>query len=346
MAAQHRVAVVGAGLAGLTAATTLLDHEAVDADDVIVLEAEAEVGGRLATETLGTTTFDHGAQFFTVRTERFGTRVEQWLGEGSAEVWTRGFGSIDGYPRYRGVGGMRTLARSMAEALTERGVILRCAAAVSLAADETGWRLRWPPGELPSRGGETTADAVLLTPPVPESLELLAPLRGATTGNGLHLDPGALDELDALRCHRVIALLVTLGDDPGLPAPGALQQPSDPIFSFVADNRAKGISERPGLTLHTAHERSAELWALSDAEVIDRLRPAVEHYAGGAAIESVAVRRWPHSGPVKPIGATYLEVADRPGPLLMAGDAFGGSKVEGAFTSGAEAGDRLAQLLS
>ena len=59
--------VVGAGLSGLIAAQTMqqVGHE------VLVLDKGRSVGGRLATRRIGNATFDHGAQFFTVRNNAF-----------------------------------------------------------------------------------------------------------------------------------------------------------------------------------------------------------------------------------------------------------------------------------
>ena len=57
-AALPRLVVVGAGLAGLTAAQAL-----TDAFDVIVLDKGRGFGGRMATRRIGDATFDHGAQF-------------------------------------------------------------------------------------------------------------------------------------------------------------------------------------------------------------------------------------------------------------------------------------------
>ena len=353
MGNNHRVVIVGAGLAGLTAASVLVASEVVEPGQILILEANEEVGGRLATETLDGATFDHGAQFFTVRTERFQQRVDAWLADGTVAVWCRGFGEPDGYPRYAGVGGMGSIAVALATELTAAGVAIRCAAPTSLGAGRPeaasggtggggtggGWSIAWPAGPMPSRAGGTTADAVLVTPPVPVALELVAPIVD-------QVDQAALAQLRALSCHRVLAVLVALDGDPGLPHPGARQQPDDPTFSFVADNAAKGISDRRCMTFHTAHSLSAELWSLDDDAVLEQLRPEIEQYTGSASITNVALRRWPQSGPVQALPEPFSTLAESPGPMLVAGDGFGGSKVEGAFTSGAAAADALIEYFS
>ena len=59
--------VVGAGISGLLAARELSDA----GWRVTVLDKGRGVGGRMATRRTGGARFDHGAQFFTVRDERF-----------------------------------------------------------------------------------------------------------------------------------------------------------------------------------------------------------------------------------------------------------------------------------
>src|SRR3712207_8230959 len=67
--------MVGAGISGLVAACELSDA----GWRVVVLDEGSGVGGRMATRRLGDGTFDHGAQFFTVQSGRFGRVVAGWL---------------------------------------------------------------------------------------------------------------------------------------------------------------------------------------------------------------------------------------------------------------------------
>ncbi len=153
------------------------------------------------------------------------------------------------------------------------------------------------------------------------------------------------ERLEAFAYHRVLALLAVLDRSPGLPAPGALQQPDDPVFSFVADNQAKGISPVPAVTFHTGHSLSAELWDLSDDEVLARLIEPARAYLGGAEVTSLRLERWPHTGPVTPWLEPCLTLADHPGPLVLAGDGFGTSRFEGAYNSGLAAARAVAGVL-
>ncbi|MDO9195149.1 NAD(P)/FAD-dependent oxidoreductase, partial [Rhodoferax sp.] len=61
------IAIVGAGMAGVTCARTLVQA----GHTVTVFEKSAGMGGRMATRNSPFGTFDHGAQYFTVRDPRF-----------------------------------------------------------------------------------------------------------------------------------------------------------------------------------------------------------------------------------------------------------------------------------
>ena len=149
------------------------------------------------------------------------------------------------------------------------------------------------------------------------------------------------DEIRALRYHAVVGLLATLDRSPGLPAPGALQQPDDPEFTFVADNQAKGISSTPAMTFHGAHAWSAEVYDRPDDELLGILLERAAPYLGEARVVEAQVKKWRYTGPVTPHPDRTVVLATDPGRLALCGDAFGGPKVEGAFLSGFAAADAL-----
>ncbi len=79
-ASQH-IAIIGSGMAGITAARTLLQA----GHRVTVLEKSKGVGGRMSTRRSEFGSFDHGAQYFTVRDARF-RQAMQWALSNSPDI--------------------------------------------------------------------------------------------------------------------------------------------------------------------------------------------------------------------------------------------------------------------
>jgi renalase len=77
---QH-IAIIGAGMAGITAARTLMQA----GHRVTVLEKSKGVGGRMSTRRTEFGNFDHGAQYFTVRDARF-RQMMQWALGNAPEI--------------------------------------------------------------------------------------------------------------------------------------------------------------------------------------------------------------------------------------------------------------------
>lgn len=84
---MSHIAIVGAGLSGISCAETLRTH----GHRVTLFDKGRGPGGRMASrriETpLGIATFDFGAQYFTVRDERFAFEVREWERAGLIQPW-------------------------------------------------------------------------------------------------------------------------------------------------------------------------------------------------------------------------------------------------------------------
>lgn len=325
---RSRVAVIGAGMAGLTAARQLCGDV-----DVVVLDKGRGVGGRLATRRMGDATFDHGAQFLTTHTPEFTEVVAGWARAGIVEPWFTGqvgpdgATDPDGHVRYRGVPTANAIAKHLA-----RGLDVRTATLVdALTPADDRWRVRL------DDGSELDADALVLTAPVPQAQALLA--AGGTT-----LSPADQRALDAIAYDPCLAAMVVLDTDPLLPGPGAIRPTSGPI-EWLADNRCKGTSAAPAVTIHASPEFSRARWDEPDEAIVADLLTAAGLRAARRAGEATAqVQRWRFARPTT-LHPERCLVADGLPPLAFAGDAFGGPKVEGAALSGMAAATAIAALL-
>ncbi len=312
--------IVGAGLSGLVAAHALQDASV----RVTVLEKEDKVGGRMRTDLVDDGVFDHGAQFFTVRSDRFEEMVEAWISAGVAEEWTRGFADPsgeqqeDGHPRYRGTRGMTAIAEHLAQGLD----VLTNAEVSELHRSEQGW-------EVVAVNSTHSADALVLTPP--SALALV-------DGSGVPLPEEARRVLEGISYAPCIAVMALLEDAGEVPEPGGVQVGDDPLF-WVADNRKKGISEVPAVTIHAGPEFSREHGRSDDATIARLLLEEAKDYLG-TGVKATAVYHWEYSQPTNPHDEPYV-YAEGPPPLVFCGDAYAGPKVEGAVTSGLAAAGKL-----
>jgi len=323
---RRRVVVVGAGVAGLTAARKLNGSF-----DVVVLDKGRGVGGRLATRRIGDATFDHGAQFITTHTLEFAETVAAWDRAGVARPWFRGrigpdgIHDQDGHARFRGVTTMNAIAKHLADGLDVR---VR-ARVVALAQSGAAWRVRLDDGT------ELGADAVVLSAPVPQALDLL-------TAGAVRLAAADAEALRSIRYEACLAVLAPLHGPSGLPDPGAVDPAGGPI-DWMADNHLKGVSTVPAITIHATTDFSEAHWEAPDEIAVAGLIRAAG--LGSEPIDDlIQVHRWRFARPVV-IHPDRCLVADSLPPLVFTGDAFGGAKVEGAERSGAAASEAVALLL-
>jgi renalase len=127
--------------------------------------------------------------------------------------------------------------------------------------------------------------------------------------------------------------------NPGeVPEPGGVQIEDDPLF-WIADNRKKGISEVPAVTIHAGPEFSREHAKSDDATVSRLLLEEAKDYVG-AGVKATAVYHWEYSQPTNPHDEPFVYV-EGPPPLVFCGDAYAGPKIEGAVTSGLAAAGKL-----
>lgn len=78
-----KVAVIGAGIAGLSCAVRLQAFGL----SVDVYEKSRGPSGRMSTRQTREWSADHGAQYFTARDPRFTQEVENWIKNGVADIW-------------------------------------------------------------------------------------------------------------------------------------------------------------------------------------------------------------------------------------------------------------------
>ena len=301
---SRTVAVVGAGLAGVTAAGAL----AARGFAVTLFDKSPRAGGRMATRRLevpglGSATFDHGCLRWQGVDGEFAARLglEPWFADA-----------------YRSPGGMRAAVERLAGNLKR-----------TLGTRVDSVRRAGECWELTAAGHTSAADWLILTPPLPQALNLL--------GDAADELPPGLRDVQYTRC---VSLLATGRGVTRLPAWGGIWFDTEPLRAVV-DNHTKGVSAvGPAVTIHAAPEASHALsvWDESDEVVTARLlewaRPWVE-----LDQPTTHVHRWRYNRPL----TTWPEpcFADPGRRLVLAGDAFGGPSLDGVVRSGLAAAEAV-----
>ena len=167
---KKKIAVIGAGLSGLVVARSLSQA----GNHVTVFEKARGPGGRMSTRRQEDYAFDHGAQYFTCRDERFRVQVEDWLARGVVAEWKAPVQALtpagastptkERTTRYVGVPRMSSIGRDLAQE-TELVTTQR----ISSVRIQDGQAGTW---ELESETGEVYPgfDAVVLSTPAPQAV--------------------------------------------------------------------------------------------------------------------------------------------------------------------------------
>ncbi len=317
------VIIVGAGLSGLVAAQQLK----AAGKNIIILDKGRSVGGRLATRRIGDGLADHGAQFFTVRTDEFKLQVDQWLADDLVYVWGHGWSdgslkktSADGNPRYVTKGGMNNLAKNLATSLGKIHVDTK--------VSKVEWRDNlWHVSDANDEVFQ--AKQLIMTPPVPQTLALI---------EDVVLSEDDKQALERIQYGPCLCGLFVIDGEINLPEPGAIQNFDNTVY-WIADNQSKGISpDEHIITLHVEARYSRNHYDDADDVTLALLREELQKYlVGDASILSEQLKKWRYSVPLTTYPNDILQADNL--PIIFAGDAFGGrGRVEGAYLSGLAAG--------
>ncbi len=324
---QLSVAIIGAGIAGLAAGRTLSDHGL----HVTLFDKARGPGGRMATRRHTPYAFDHGAQYFTARDERFQRYVQSWVAAGHAAPWEGRLAvakqgtltpKAQSLPRYVGVPRMSALTRHLANGLDIQ-LQIRIA---KVERNHEGWQLT--DTEARDLG---QFDVVLVTTPPAQSLPLLADA------------PDMHQQIVWVKMKPCWALMATFET--------ALPLPYDGLFihehtvSWAARNSSKpGRPAGESWVIHASPAWSDEHLERTKEDVAPEILAAFFEATGIAAQEPIHVQahRWRYALAENPLDAGCLWDDDL--RIGVCGDWCNNSRVEGAFLSGMAAAGRVLGL--
>jgi hypothetical protein len=304
---QHTdILIIGGGMAGLSAATTL----AAAGLGSIVLDKGRGPGGRMAARRVEIggeqVSFDHGAQYFTARDPAFRAAVAGWEAAGVAARWPAA-----GDDAWVGTPGMNAPIRAMAANLDVR------------------WNVRaerlWREGLLwhAAAGEDTfTADTVLVAVPAEQAAVLLAEAAPDCAARAA--------SVVSAPCWAVMAAFAA-----PLPFAADTYRSAEGPISWAARNSAKpGRSGGETWVIHASPARSRALLEVpKDAAAAALLADFLAATGiGPAAPLHLDAHRWLYAQPEARKGeGPLLDTALR---LGVAGDWLHSPRVEGAWLSG------------
>ena len=337
--ARH-IAIVGAGLAGLSCAVAL----EASGHRVSLFDKSRAASGRMSTrDGKGASDgdregedwqCDHGAQYFTARDAAFRAEVARWQQAGVADVWhprIRVFGAPSteladsaepsqraSPERFVGTPRMTAPARWIARklALTPHTTVRelrRAAEGWQLMSAEHGWLV-------------DTFDAVLLAIPAPQAVALLEASKPAPAN--------LIATARSARMRPCWALMARFDPAAGLPFDGTLD------VAFVNEGSLRWIardSSKPGRTgpetwaLHANAEWSRAHLDASAQDVAAALTKAFVDL-GGCAPSASTAHRWLYSDTEPALDA--MSAWNPEHRIGLCGDWLAGGKVEGAWRSG------------
>ena len=354
--ASLRVAVVGAGMAGVACARTLAQAGWV----VTLLDKSRGYGGRMATRKTEFGGFDHGAQYFTVRDDRFAQAlattpdvVRPWSANTVRVLDALGHVVATQAPpreaHHVAVPGMSALVREWAQPLADaahplappQGARVHLSTRVTrLARDPlhpNGWQLHTEDETAPGAQAVLNGfDRVVLAVPHRQALDLLQ-ASGLNRGSAAEA-VAALSAVTVAPCWTLM-LAFPQASQPGLPHLGPQWNAARSTHHRISWLAREGSKPRRDpierWTVQASPAWSAEHLEDEPQRVTAKLLKAFAEVTGIRAQPSHAVvHRWRYAQTQTPLGRSHLSLPDL--GLGLCGDWCLGHRVEDAFLSGLE----------
>lgn len=318
------IAIIGAGIAGITLARAMSP-----AADVTIFEKSRGLGGRMANRRREGFAFDHGAQYFTARSQAFRSVAEGAVEAGSAGIWPNAVHTLTAdrlvkdsrplEPRYIGLPSMSCLANGLADGLQIR----KEATVAALKRAEDGWSLTDSEGQDLGR-----FDLVISTAPAPQTIRLM---------------PEAFSGREALASVRMSGCFtLMIGLDGPLDLGFEAARIEDPVLSWIAVEASKpGRSDRTALTIHSRNDWAEANLERDRSEVQAEMLQSLKRLLGQdlSAATWINLHRWRYANVEKPVGQSFL--FDEALGLGACGDWCLGNRVEAAVESATALSERL-----
>ncbi|MBU3620630.1 NAD(P)/FAD-dependent oxidoreductase [Polynucleobacter sp. CS-Odin-A6] len=312
-----KVAVVGAGIAGLSCAVELQSFGL----SVDIYEKSRGPSGRMSTRQMPEWSADHGAQYFTARDPRFIEAVEEWIKNGVADIWRPRIRVFEDMVwreshsqeiRYVGTPNMNSPGKFLAEGLSIQ--YDKTISQIDRRKDQ--WVLQCTEnGEI-----ETAYDFVVLALPAPQGSALAR-----------DIDPRISSVIDTAQMKGCWTMMAHF--------PHQVPPEYDAAFingesiSWICQNTSKPMRQgRPIWTIHGSPTWSQANIELSKEEAQSQMLDCLEKLGFDYRDAEISMHRWRYASGALEHPIHFLWLGDI--SLGLCGDWLNGGRVEGGWLSG------------
>ncbi|MFT4887133.1 MAG: putative NAD/FAD-dependent oxidoreductase [Pseudohongiellaceae bacterium] len=317
-----KIAVIGAGLAGISFAKNLTEFA-----DISIFEKSRSTGGRMSLRRREPFSFDHGAQFFTARSEPFQAEISKALDAKAIAEWVPKIVKLElgekpfkrewFEPHYCGTDGMNSLVKHMATGLN---IVLETQ--VKRLESKSGVWFLIDEDEQAIGPFDWVVSAV----PAPQAINLLPGsfVKKNKVGDGIFSG-----------CFAMM-----LGFDSPVSLNFQAAVITDPVLAWLSTRDSSSLLIHSRNDWATDHINADLKWVESTMyDAVMALLPRVDSQPTHRDLH-----RWRYAKCEQALGQDYL--LDGHGQIAAIGDWCRGGRVEDAFVSGYELAQKLKVELS
>lgn len=296
--------IIGAGMAGITAAHTLQDA----GWSVSVLEKSRAIGGRLSTRSTQWGPIDHGAQYATAKGKPFRAMMTGLSAAGSVGEWTPDKKDRSG-EWHVGVGGMRRVLAPLAEGLDIRFE----STATRVTASDDGAKVYL------DDGSSHDCQLAVIAAPSPQAL---------TLSGG---DDGPFPQLAKVEYTPCYAGLFVFEER--LHLPDMVRPDGDIAWAARCNSKPGGDGQEDRWVIHGSPSWSRQVLENDKMQMAEPMLAKFAEAIGQELPIALYARahRWRYSLVEEALGEAFL--LDATGHIGVIGDGMLGGRVEAAFES-------------
>ena len=313
-----KVAIIGAGIAGLSCARELQSSGML----VDLFEKSRGPSGRMSTRRTQDGSVDHGAQYFTARDSRFIQEVQSWIQADIADIWKPKLKVYEAGVwreshsqeiRYVGIPNMNSPGKHLAKDLSIQYEITIS----SLERRGNKWHLQC------NENKEITAsyDFIVLAIPAPQASALTK-----------DVDVRAFDTISSDQMRACWTMMAHLPHQVIADFDAAFI--NQEIISWICQNGSKPMRQGNIWTIHASPAWSQDHVELSKENAQEQLVKCLTGLGFNCQDAEISLHRWRYASGGLRSAIGFLALPDI--GLGLCGDWLNGGRVEGAWLSGLE----------